>query len=274
MSARTRGPLCNRSRDAVFLCYHSIADHGPDFTSVPRKAFERQLETLRRLGFRSGRHADLGRLARGERADSRLAFLTFDDGYLDNYETARPLLDAAGFRGLFFVLPPHVDHGDALRWPRVEDRVAAHPEVMRSLTWPMVESMAEDGHEFGSHTLSHPLLGELGDEELRQELLDSRRRISERLGRCDSIAYPFGAWTERVARAAADAGYSYGFTLPDGAQMSADRLTIPRISVDHRDDERRFRRKLTAPYRALSLSPCRPLARRALRRTLAHENQG
>jgi peptidoglycan/xylan/chitin deacetylase (PgdA/CDA1 family) len=271
MTARTRGPLCNRSRDAVFLCYHSIADHGPDFTSVSETAFERQLGTLRRLGFRSGRHADLERLARGQKLDGKRVFLTFDDGYLDNFETARPLLDAAGFRGLFFLLPPHVDRGDALDWPRVEDRVAAHPEVMRSLTWPMVEAMAEGGHEFGSHTLSHPELSSLGDDELRQELLDSRRRIEERLGRCDSIAYPFGDWSERVARAAADAGYSYGFTLPDGSQLSADPLTIPRISVDHRDDDRRFRRKLTAPYRTLSLSPCRPLARRALRRSLAHE---
>jgi peptidoglycan/xylan/chitin deacetylase (PgdA/CDA1 family) len=135
----------------------------------------------------------------------------------------------------------------------------------------MVESMAEAGHEFGSHTLSHPRLTELGDEELRQELLDSRARIKERLGRCDSIAYPFGVWTRRVADAAADAGYSYGFTLPYRSQMGADRLTIPRISIDHRDDEPRFRRKLTTAYRAFSLSPCKTLARRVLRRSPSHE---
>jgi peptidoglycan/xylan/chitin deacetylase (PgdA/CDA1 family) len=271
MTARTRGPLCNRSRDVVFLCYHSIADRGPDFTSVTEEAFERQLGMLRQLGFRSGGHADLERLARGTGVGAKLAFLTFDDGYVDNHATARPLLEAGGFRGLFFLLPPRLDRGDVLDWPRVEARVAAYPDVMRSLTWPMVESMAEVGHEFGSHTLSHPVLSELGDEELRQELVDSRMRIKERLGRCDSIAYPFGTWTPRVAEAAADAGYSYGFTLPDGSQMKADPLTIPRISVDHRDDQRRFRRKLTVPYRTLSFSPCRPLARRALRRNLAHE---
>ena len=273
MAVRTRGPLCNRSRAAVFLCYHSVADCGPPFTSVTEEAFERQLSTLRQLGFRSGRHDELERLARGERVDERLVFLTFDDGYLDNHATARPLLEAYGFHGLIFLLPPRVDHGELLDWPRVEERVAAYPKVMRSLTWPMVESMAADGHEFGSHTLSHPDLTELGDEELRQELFDSRARIIERLGQCDSIAYPFGVWTERVAEAAADAGYSYGFTLPDGSQLSADRLTIPRISVDHRDDEARFRRKLGAAYRALSLSPCRPFARRVLRRSLAHETQ-
>jgi peptidoglycan/xylan/chitin deacetylase (PgdA/CDA1 family) len=270
---RRRGPLCNRSRKAVFLCYHSVADGGPPFTSVAEDAFERQLATLRRLGFRSGSQDDLARLGRGQGVSGKLVFLTFDDGYLDNYVTAGPLLAAYGFRALIFVLPPRVDHGDALDWPRVEDRVAAYPQVMRSLTWPMIESMVAEGHEIGSHTLSHAVLTGLGHEELRQELFDSRTRIIERLGRCDSIAYPFGTWSPSVARAAADAGYSYGFTLPDGSQMGADQLTIPRISVDHRDDDARFRRKLSAAYRALSLSPCRPLARRVLGRTLAHEAQ-
>jgi peptidoglycan/xylan/chitin deacetylase (PgdA/CDA1 family) len=273
LPSRRRGPLCNRSRAAVFLCYHSIAHPGPPFTSVAEDVFERQLATLRRLGFRSGTQDDIARLARGQGVGGKLVFLTFDDGYLDNYATARPLLAAYGFRALVFVLPPRVDSGDALDWPRVEERVATYPQVMRSLTWPMAESMLEEGHEFGSHTLSHPTLTELGDEELRQELFESRARIIERLGRCDSIAYPFGTCDARVAQAAADAGYSYGFTLPDGAQMAAHALTIPRISVDHRDDDARFRRKLSAAYRALSLSPCRPFARRVLGRRLAHEAQ-
>jgi peptidoglycan/xylan/chitin deacetylase (PgdA/CDA1 family) len=268
---RRRGPLCNRSRAAVFLCYHSVADDGPPFLSVRQEALEQQLMTLRRLGFRSGRQDDLARMARGQGVDGRLVFLTFDDGFVDNYATARPLLDAHGFRALIFLLPPRVDQGDLLEWPRVRGHVEAYPDVMRSLTWPMVESMLEAGHEFGSHTLSHPRLTELGDEELRQELFDSRTRIKERLGRCDSIAYPFGAWTKRVADAAADAGYSYGFTLPYRSQLSADRLTIPRISVDHRDDEARFRRKLIASYRALSLSPLKMVARRVLGRTLPYE---
>jgi peptidoglycan/xylan/chitin deacetylase (PgdA/CDA1 family) len=271
MTPRKTGLLCNRSRAAVFLCYHSVADHGPPFTSVREEAFEQHLRMLSRLGFRSGGRDDLERMARGQRLDGKLVFLTFDDGYVDNYATARPLLDAHGFSALLFILPPRVDRGDALDWPRVERRAAAYPDVMRSLTWPMVESMAEAGHEFGSHTLSHPMLTQLGDEELRQELLDSRARIKERLGRCDSIAYPFGVWDRRVAEAAAEAGYSSGFTLPYGSQTSADRLSIPRISVDHRDDEARFRRKLGPAYRALALTPCRPFARRVLRRTPAHE---
>jgi peptidoglycan/xylan/chitin deacetylase (PgdA/CDA1 family) len=259
-------PLRNRSEAAVFLAYHSIAAPGPPFTSVGPRSFERQLAALRRRGYASGGLRDLERLARGERLERRLAFLTFDDGYLDNHDTARPLLDEYGYRGLFFILPPLLDEGAPLLWRGVEYRAHEHPGVMRSLTWPMAAGMAAGGHEFGSHTLTHPSLPSLGDEELRDELLGSRLRIKERLGSCDSLAYPFGHWSPRVAAAAADAGYSFAFTLPDDAQRSATPLSIPRVPVDHRDGGRRFAVKLSPAYRAFHLSRLKPLARRAMRR--------
>jgi peptidoglycan/xylan/chitin deacetylase (PgdA/CDA1 family) len=270
----TASRLRNRSGDAVFLCYHSIADGGPPFLSIGPAAFERQLATLRRLGYRSGTFGDLARLAAGGRPDGRLAFLTFDDGYLDNYVTARPLLEAYGFRALAFLVPPLVDAGAPLAWPRVEGQLREHPEIMRSMTWAMVEEMAAAGHEFGSHTLSHPRLPDTDDSTLRAELADSRAAIEQRLGACAAVAYPFGVWSARVAEAAAAAGYSYGFTLPYGAQSRADALTIPRISIDHRDDERRFRLKLTPAYRAFLLSRLKPAARRVLGRSPAHEAAG
>lgn len=263
--------LRNRSRDAVVLCYHSIADGGPPFLSIAPDAFERQLATLRRLGFRSGSFEDLAGLAAGRGPEGRIVFLTFDDGFRDNYTTAGPLLEAYGFRALIFLVTPLVDQGAPLGWPRVEGHLRAHPEIMRSMTWTMVEEMAAAGHRFGSHTLSHPRLPDLDDATLGAELSDSRAEVERRLGACDAVAYPFGVWDRRVAAAAAAADYSYGFTLPYGAQTQADSLTIPRISVDHRDDERRFRLKLTAPYRALLLSRVKPAVRRMLGRSPAHE---
>jgi peptidoglycan/xylan/chitin deacetylase (PgdA/CDA1 family) len=267
-------PLRNRTRDAVFLCYHSIAQDGPPFLSVSPEAFERHLALLRRLGFRSGTLADLTQMAQGVRPPSKLAFLTFDDGYVDNHTTARALLNAYGFRAIVFVIPPLVNEGAPLAWPRVERYVDAHPEIMRSLTWTMIEELRADGHEIGSHTLTHPQLPDLSDDHLRDELVEPRRRIADQLGACEAIAYPFGEWSPRVAAAAAAAGYRMGFTLPYGAQRDADVLTIPRINVDHRDDERRFRLKLTAAYRRVLLSPLKPAARRMLRRSPAHEAAG
>jgi peptidoglycan/xylan/chitin deacetylase (PgdA/CDA1 family) len=261
-----RGPLRGRSRVAVFLCYHSIAAAGPPFLSVDPGLFERQLGTLRRRGYRSGDLETLDRLGAGHRPRDRYVFLTFDDGYLDNHATALPLMRAYGYTGFLFVLPGRVDSGDALDWPEVRAEAAEHPHLMRSLSWPLVEQMAEAGWEIGSHTLSHPHLPRIDDDALAQELLDSRRRIAERLGRCVTLAYPFGEWDERVARAAHAAGYRFAFTLPFGAQGRAGPLSIPRVPIDHRDERWRLTTKLNPAGRSLLLSPLKPAVRSLLRR--------
>jgi glycosyltransferase involved in cell wall biosynthesis/peptidoglycan/xylan/chitin deacetylase (PgdA/CDA1 family) len=260
------GPLRGRSRAAVFLCYHSIASGGPPFLSVDPDLFERQLGTLRRRGYRPGNVETLDRLADGDRPSGRYAFLTFDDGFLDNHATAMPLMQAYGFTGFLFVLPAHLDSGGPLDWPEVRAEAAEYPHLMRSLSWPLVEQMAEAGWEIGSHTLSHPHLPRLDDEALAQELLDSRRRIAERLGSCVTLAYPFGEWDERVARAARAAGYKFAFTLPFGAQGKAGPLSIPRVSIDQRDREWRLTAKLSPAGRSLLLSPLKPAVRSLLRR--------
>lgn len=249
--------LLNRSGDAAFLCYHSVHPDGPPFLSLSPETFERQLALLARRGFQTADLDALDSLGRGGRPTARQVFLTFDDGFLDNYTHVYPLLRRYAATALIFLLPPAVDEGGALRWPEVAERHDRHPEVFRSVDWTMVETMAEHGIEFGSHTLAHHSLPTLGDEALREELLDSRRRIAAHVGRCDALAYPFGHWDRRVAAAAADAGYRWAFTMPSGAQRGATPLSIPRVAVDGRDDERRFSLKLTPAGRRVLLSPAK-----------------
>lgn len=259
------GALRNRSRQAAILCYHSVTADGPPFLSIAPDTFERQLEMLRERGYQSGGLRDLAALAEGIAPRAPLAFLTFDDGYLDNFTQVLPLLREHGFGALVFILPPCVDEGAAFKWPEVAGQLATYPHVMRSLDWTMVDAMAEAGVEFGSHTLTHPHLPELGDDELAHELGESRERIRDRLGSCDSIAYPFGDWDARVAAAAAAAGYRLAFTMPRGAQGEATPLSIPRVPIDQRDAGARFLVRLTPPGRRLLLSPAKDQLRRLRR---------
>lgn len=251
MSARQ---LRNRSGGAVFLCYHSVAPQGPRYLTITADLFERQLALLRRRGMRGGDLAALGELAAG-RDPGPTVFLTFDDGFRDNYETVLPLLREYGFPAFVFALPPLLDSGGTFEWPEMVDDLAQHAKTMCSVTWPMLEEMREGGFEVGSHTLSHPHLPRLVGEELREELWQSRLAIKERLGSCDTIAYPFGEWSPEVATAAVECGYSFAFTLPTvSGQHQATPLTIPRVNIDYRDDERRFAAKLSPWGRRLLLS--------------------
>lgn len=257
--------LRNRSRRATFLCYHSIASEGPRYLTISASLFERQLRELRRRGVRSGDLMALAELEAGRRVEPT-AFLTFDDGFRDNYETALPLLREYGFGAFVFVLPPLVDTGGALAWPEVAADRERFPETMRSVTWSMLEEMKEGGFEVGSHTLTHPHLPQLTGEALREELWESRERIRDRLGSCDSIAYPFGEWSPEVAAAARECGYRFAFSLPTSAgQWRATPHSIPRINVDYRDEERRLGRKLSPFGKELFLSPAAATARRLTR---------
>lgn len=254
--------VASRSRRASFLMYHSIADRGPEFLSVPPELFERQLAFLRREGYRPGTVADLHALSGGARLDAPRVFLTFDDGFADNHDQALPLMTEYGFTSLTFILPPMVQTGAPLSWPGVEDMVAEFPETMRSMDWPMVETMAAAGNEFGSHTMSHLRLDLLEPDRLRDELLDSRRAVQERLGSCDTVAFPFGDWSPSVVSAARECGYSFAFIVAPQGVRSASALAIPRLPVDYRDDERRLRAKLTVAGRFVYFSPLLPAVRR------------
>lgn len=247
--------LRNRSRRASFLCYHSIAPEGPSYLTISADLFERQLVELRRRGLRSGDMSILTEIAEGQRV-APTAFLTFDDGFRDNYEVALPLLLEHGFSAFIFVLPPLVDSGAPLAWPEVADGQQRYSSTMLSVTWPMLEEMKEAGFEVGSHTLTHPHLTELRGETLKEELWESRARIMERLGSCDTLAYPFGEWNLEVSTAAVECGYRFAFSLPRrGGRQRTTPHSIPRINVDHRDKERRFGHKLSPIGKAAVLSP-------------------
>jgi peptidoglycan/xylan/chitin deacetylase (PgdA/CDA1 family) len=88
---------------AAVLMYHRVADltidtHG---LAVPTEEFQRQLAHLREQ-WRPWPLADLVDSARAGTIPVGAVALTFDDGYVDNFTTASPLLEAAGLPATFF----------------------------------------------------------------------------------------------------------------------------------------------------------------------------
>jgi peptidoglycan/xylan/chitin deacetylase (PgdA/CDA1 family) len=98
-----------------------------------------------------------------------------------------------------------------------------------------VADLSSRGHEIGSHTSTHPLLPQLSDNELRDELTESRRKLTA-VTRTDilGIAYPNGDVDPRVRKAAQDAGYRYGVLTTPGVfdTKTDDKLLIPRLDMN------------------------------------------
>src|SRR5262249_9000443 len=97
------------------------------------------------------------------------------------------------------------------------------PLQTRSLfmTWDQVRRMREGGMSIGAHTVTHPVLARLSDDEERRELVDAKRTIEEQAGtEVVGLAYPVGGkhtFSERTKRAAAAAGYQVAVSYYGGA---------------------------------------------------------
>ncbi len=121
--------------------------------------------------------------------------ITFDDGYYGQYKWAYPLLKKYGLNATFFIITDNV----------------GKPGV---LTWPQIKEMNDNGMVIGSHSLSHPNLNAIGDEQLRRELTDSKKILEEKIGKkVDLLAYPGGNYNAHVIDFVKEAGYQAALSV-------------------------------------------------------------
>lgn len=145
------------------LYFHSVAPRRDpnwkkSYLTVTTRLFENLLRYLKRSGFRfvSLREAISGENRSGKRA----VCLTFDDGYLDNFVYAFPLIKRYDARAAIFVSPEFVDGTAGVR-PNLEDLWdrrcgEAHLNGSGFLSWPEMRIMEASGLvDVESHGLTH-----------------------------------------------------------------------------------------------------------------------
>jgi peptidoglycan/xylan/chitin deacetylase (PgdA/CDA1 family) len=155
--------------------------------------------------------------------------ITFDDGYEDNYTVGYPLLRQEGLTATIFVATDYVGG-----WSDFNQHLRR-----RMLSWEQLTELTEAGFEMGSHTCSHRGLDTLSPQEIRRELADSKKCLEDHLGReVMSVAYPFGAWNERIVGLAREVGYRVGFRVAMEGPGSA--LAVGRRTITARDNLARF----------------------------------
>lgn len=117
--------------------------------------------------------------------------------------------------------------------------VGDQEELYQFMDWDGVRKLDDYGFEIGSHTLDHPILARLDEDELNDQLQRSKNVIETQLATpCRMIAYPNGGpkdVSRKVYRATESAGYDAGFVLGDVRNSPhLDRLAIRRICVDRK----------------------------------------
>ena len=172
---------------AVVVAFHRVQDNEPsDALSIDVGTFERHCRFYQRH-FRVVPLAELvARLEQDQPVDRCLA-ITFDDGYRDNYENARPVLEQLSLPATFFIVTGWIGSDVVPRWDSV--RGVRHPWM----TWDQVQALHDRGFDIGAHTRSHVDLGAVATEEAQREVLAARLDLESRLGtRVEAFSYPYG----------------------------------------------------------------------------------
>ncbi len=236
----------------LVLCYHAVSSSWDCSLAMPEAMMSRQLRRLHGRGYEGLTVAEAERRAAAGTLPRRTVVVTFDDAYTSTLR-AKPLLDELGYPATVFVVTSFADSGALLSWPGIDHWAdGPHAHELEPLSWTQLEDLHEAGWEIGSHTITHPKLPETDDETLARELTGSRAEIVEHLGRCDTIAYPYGLADDRVAEAARKAGYLSGLTLTSSHKRD-EPLLRPRTGV-YPSDRWRERVKLSPWFGALRRS--------------------
>jgi peptidoglycan/xylan/chitin deacetylase (PgdA/CDA1 family) len=145
-----------------------------------------------------------------------------------------------------------VEHVFGIAPPRADSRPMSSWEDLRALQY--------EGHEIGSHTLSHASLRYCSPGERRRQIWESRAATERELGRPIRLfSYPFGradAWDATVVLEARAAGFDYAFTtIPEMLTRATNRWAIPRISVSRDDGFEGFLLKRLLPAGSKLLVP-------------------
>jgi peptidoglycan/xylan/chitin deacetylase (PgdA/CDA1 family) len=169
---------------------------------LPHEVFATQMRSLADAGYQTISLDRAATLMRGRAlVQPRQVVLTFDDGYLDTFEIAAPILRRYGFTATLFLVAGLV--GKRSLWDA--GKCCTAPLMDR----PRIEQLLRWGFAAGSHTVTHPELAALAPEDACREIVRSRDMLEQRLSRpVATFCYPYGEWNETTYTLVRGAGYA------------------------------------------------------------------
>lgn len=208
------------------LMYHALGDDlwGEAELFVSAESLEAQLKYLADNGYETIFFSDLDHLDRYEKP----VILTFDDGYDDNYTILYPLLQKYGMKATIFVITSSVGG-------------------RHKMTEEQIREMSDSGLvDIQSHTVTHPHLSGLGEEDQRKELEQSRLEITRMTGRvCYAVAYPTGSFNGTTVELTREL-YRFGVKMSGGMYTTQeDSVLVERYYIARHTTLESFAKKIS-----------------------------
>jgi len=208
------------AKASVFM-YHHIgplpekADTIRKGLTVSSEEFESQVKYLTENGYKMMSLEKFDELRSNSQIPDKLAILTFDDGYDDNFVYALPILKKYNATGTFFIISSKIGKTEYMN----EDQIKA---------------LVSAGNEIGSHTVNHLELDKLKGQSLEKEIAQSKADLEKVIGRpIISFCYPAGKYNDETVAKAKEVGYKYAVTTRSstGAIDPNSLFEIPRYRI-------------------------------------------
>ncbi len=204
------------------LTYHYIgnnpnpADKARDNLEVTPDKFEEQMKYLAENGYNAISLDTMYAILKGQaQLPPKPVIITFDDGYIDFYYNAFPILRRLNIHAVSFIPTGLVGSS-------------------YYMTWSQIKEIDSSGLvSFQAHSVTHPNLTALVDPQLTYQLVESKKTLEAQLGKpVNFLAYPYGISDQRVWDAAKKAGYLgavgtwFGSSLSEGTIYDLPREKI------------------------------------------------
>jgi peptidoglycan/xylan/chitin deacetylase (PgdA/CDA1 family) len=235
-----KGKTAQYSNGVSILIYHHIDDQGQGGDTISTSLFKRDLQYLKKEGFSFVSYQQFKKFLAGDPIPDNAVLVTFDDAYESYYKQAYPILKSMSIPSVQFVITNEL----------LNPKGGITPYLSRE----EILSMTEAGElvEMQSHTHNLHLkqnnnayltsrLNIKGQEETRIQY--EQRVVSDlqtsvamlkplQAYQVDSLAYPFGIYSDDAVRLIKQAGIRFAYTVQPGiADRNCDPYKIPRINA-------------------------------------------
>lgn len=228
------------------LVYHNIGEKEiGDYLGiqVSLQKFEEEMKFLSENAYRVFPLKELISMAKNKEPipDKSIA-ITFDDGYRENLINILEIMKRYSFSATFFITIGYVEG-----WAKSGNK---YWEKLEFCSWSDLMDMPYAGNEIGSHFLSHKCLTSLSNDELINEVAESRRILEAKLNiSADIFSYPHGKFDKRIKFTLQDKGCIAACTsIPGSNSYATDMYALRRISIDARDGIFEFKKKVIGCY--------------------------
>lgn len=229
---RSKTSSVSESQAVPILYYHSVMREAGNEVRMPPDQFEAQMAYLQDQGYQS---VTLDQLYQAEylgrmTLPTKPFVITFDDGYVDNYSTAFPVLKKYGFTATVFMVSSYINGEDFMSWLQLKELLA-------------------NGWEIEGHTVNHPYLSKKDASTVLSELKSSKELLEKGLEHpVNFFAYPYGDFNDGVVLAVKNSGYVMAFTTERGwADHKADAWHVHRVYCFANMGIKEFARRIQNP---------------------------